>query len=63
MHTIRMSESFTPLAERTVNSAAEAAETGLAVMPMCAAVTLMLRARSGLILALIATSAMIGRMQ
>jgi hypothetical protein len=43
--------------------AAAAAETGLAVIAICAAVTLMLMARSGLIRFLIATSAMMGMME
>ena len=45
------------------SKAAEAADTGLAVIPICAAVTLMLSARSGRILFLIATSAMIGNIE
>ena len=59
----RMSASLIPAGARTVNKAADAAETGLAVMPMCAAVTLMLNALSGRILFLMATSAIIGSIE
>ena len=52
-----------PAGAKTVNKAADAADTGLAVMPICAAVTLILKALSGRILFFIATSAMIGRME
>src|SRR6478736_9642596 len=60
MHTINISANCTPDGPSTVSNAAAAAETGLAVIAMCEAVTLMLIARSGLILFLIATSAMMG---
>ena len=63
MQTISISPSLIPLADKTVSNAAVAAETGLAVIPMCAAVTLILSARSGRILFLMATSAMIGMME
>src|SRR6186713_605783 len=43
----RMSASLIPAGAKTVNKAADAADTGLAVMPIWAAVTLMLNALSG----------------
>src|SRR5688572_16205410 len=63
IHIIKMSASFIPSGARTVSNAAVAAETGLAVIAMCAAVTLILKARSGRILFLMATSAIIGMME
>ncbi len=59
----KISESPTPEAANTVSNAADAAETGLAVIPMCAAVTLMLSALSGRIFALVDTSAIIGKIE
>ena len=53
-------EATVPSGASTVNNAAVAADTGLAVMAMCAAVTLILKALSGRILFLMATSAIIG---
>ena len=63
MATNKMSASLVPVGPNTLSIAAAAAETGLAVIAMCDAVTLMLIARSGLILFFIATSAMMGMME
>ncbi len=60
MQTFKISPSFIPLADTTVSNAAVAAETGLAVIPMWEAITLILIARSGRILFLMAISAMMG---